>query len=418
MSLRRDSIYNLLGNLIPLLAAAITIPYLLSNLGSEKFGVLSLIWALIGYFGVFDLGVGRALTYEVSRRLKNEAEGAINRTIKAGLGLTLITGFLGSLLVYFVIARFGASWFKISTELHNEVKLAFEITALGIIPTTLTSGLRGILEGFGRFLEPSINRLVLGTLMFLLPAVSVWYFQADLYVMAIYLISARYLVCGLALFQVRRQVFNKVSFRIDDMKPLVNFGAWVTISGLISPLMVYGDRFFVSATVGVEALPLYAIPQEGLQRLLIIPAALATALMPRMASVYYNKPELITMYSRNLHRVAIVMFFVCAGAALIAAPVLSLWLSEDFAKKSLTIVYVLCIGLWFNSMAQLPMTFLYATGNPKLAAITHIVELFFYVILVFVLSNSFGIAGAAFAWSIRVTLDFMILHYFSKKYIN
>jgi len=415
MSLGRDTIYNLLGNLLPLLAAAITIPYLLSNLGSGKFGVLTLVWALIGYFGLFDLGVGRALTYEISRRLKNESEENISRTIKAGLALTIITGLLGSMLVYFIIAPFGVVWFQINAELHHEVKLAFEITALGIIPTTLTSGLRGILEGFGRFLEPSINRLMLGTLMFMLPAISIWNFQTDLYTIAIYLISARYLVCGLALFQVRKHVFNKVAFRVEDVKPLVNFGTWVTISGLISPLMVYGDRFFVSATVGAEALPLYAIPQEGLQRLLIIPTALAVALMPRMASVNYNKPELMSMYSRNLRRVAVVMFFVCAGAVLAAEPVLSLWLSEDFAQKSITIVYVLCIGLWFNSMAQLPMTLLHATGNPKLAAVTHIIELFLYIILIFVLSNLFGITGSAFAWSIRVIMDFVLLHYFAKN---
>ena len=68
MSLKKDTVYNLLGNGVPLLAAAVAIPYLLTSLGNEKFGLLALIWSLIGYFGLFDFGVGRALTYEVSRK--------------------------------------------------------------------------------------------------------------------------------------------------------------------------------------------------------------------------------------------------------------------------------------------------------------------------------------------------------------
>ena len=63
MSLKRDTVYNLLGNGIPLLAAVGTIPYLLRVLGNEQFGLLTLLWALIGYFSLFDFGVGRALTY-------------------------------------------------------------------------------------------------------------------------------------------------------------------------------------------------------------------------------------------------------------------------------------------------------------------------------------------------------------------
>ncbi|MBC7620137.1 MAG: flippase, partial [Candidatus Saccharibacteria bacterium] len=67
MSLKRNTLWNLAGTTIPMVAALALIPYTLSRLGSESFGVLTLIWGLIGYFSVFDLGVGRALTVQLSQ---------------------------------------------------------------------------------------------------------------------------------------------------------------------------------------------------------------------------------------------------------------------------------------------------------------------------------------------------------------
>ena len=96
--------------------------------------------------------------------------------------------------------------------------------------------------------------------MFVMPALVVYIRGPDLPAVALSLVAARLLVCGLALFQLRQYLRRSVPIRSDDIKPLLNFGVWVTISGFLSPLMVYGDRFFVSAVVGAQELSLYVIP--------------------------------------------------------------------------------------------------------------------------------------------------------------
>ena len=64
MRVLRHTFYNLLGLGLPLLAAVVTIPVLVSELGDARFGLLTLIWAVVSYFGLFDLGLGRALTLQ------------------------------------------------------------------------------------------------------------------------------------------------------------------------------------------------------------------------------------------------------------------------------------------------------------------------------------------------------------------
>ncbi|MCI0403070.1 MAG: flippase, partial [Acidobacteria bacterium] len=45
------------------------IPPIIAGLGAERFGLLALAWAVLGYFNIFDLGLGRATTKFVAESL-------------------------------------------------------------------------------------------------------------------------------------------------------------------------------------------------------------------------------------------------------------------------------------------------------------------------------------------------------------
>lgn len=57
--LARNVLWNLLGNGAPLLVALPAIPLLIEGLGTARFVVLTLAWMVVGYFSLFDLGLGR-----------------------------------------------------------------------------------------------------------------------------------------------------------------------------------------------------------------------------------------------------------------------------------------------------------------------------------------------------------------------
>jgi O-antigen/teichoic acid export membrane protein len=417
MSLRRNTIWNLAGSGLPLIAAAGLIPFILNRLGAEAFGVLTLIWALIGYFSLFDMGVGRALTYELSKLRAANDERAVALTLKAGLLLTLAAGLLGATVMLVLAPHLATKWLKISPLLQLDTQLAFQIAAIGVIPTTITSGLRGALEGLERFDGSNINKIILGIFMFVLPALSIVLHGNQLWLIVLYMVSARVAIACLAIFQLKYYLMlstlDSVKTRI---KPLLNYGVWITVTGIVGPLMVYGDRFFVSAAVGAALLPVYAIPQEGLQRLLMIPTALCGALLPKLAAM--QEQESHKLFTDSYKRVTVVMFGICAAAALFSYPALAWWLSEDFAQKALPIVLVLCIGIWLNSMALVPYTLIHAKGNPKTTALFHIFELFVYGAALWWLANHYGLIGAAWAWVGRVALDLALLHFSANKLLK
>lgn len=414
MSLKRNTLWNLAGSTVPLVAGAALIPYTLGRLGNEAFGVLTLIWGLIGYFSLFDLGVGRALTYQLSQLSAAGRAAEIGPTLRAGMVLTLAAGLLGAGVVWVLAPGLAQHWLKISPALQHDSMQAFLIAALGVLPTTLASGLRGALEGLDRFSASNISRIALGLWMFMVPAWSVYIHGPDLWVITFYLVLGRCLVVlGMGL-QLRSELFSKgAALEKRHLGGLWNYGFWITVTGVVGPLMVYGDRFFVSAAVGAEQLPLYAIPQEGLLRLLLIPMALTGALLPRLAAM--GQQEAASSYRQSYRRVMLSMLGVCLLAAALAYPVLAVWLSAEFARAALPVVLVLCAGVWINSMALLPYTLLHARGNPRLTAIFHLVELLFYFFLLWFLSSWLGLLGAALAWAARVLLDLVLLRLAARR---
>jgi len=416
MNLRRNTLWSLAGAGVPLFFAVLLVPHILRQLGNESFGVLTLIWALIGYFSLFDLGVGRALTYELGKLRLSGVHEDISLTLKAGLLITVAAGLLGALVMLFLAPYLARDWLKISHGLQYDAMVSFQIAAVGVIPTTITSGLRGALEGLGHFAASNINKIILGCGMFLLPAISIALHGPQLWTITLYMVLLRLLIALAASLQLKDLLLTTSRGLSGFLRKLFSYGFWVTVTGIVGPLMVYGDRFFVSAIVGASVLPIYAIPQEGLQRLLIIPAALCAALMPHLSALGHHLSA--PVFFKNYKRVTVVMFLVCLTAASLAYPALSWWLSPAFAKEALPVVLVLTFGIWLNSIAFVPFTLLHANGKPKLTALFHLFELVFYVAVLWVLTDRYGLLGAATAWTARVALDLALLHNASIKLLR
>lgn len=169
-----NALWSLFGSALPLGVGLATMPILISKLGVERFGVLNLAWLLVGYFSLFDFGVGRALTRLVAEKLGSGLAEDI--LALAGTATELIRWLGLAAGVFFAgMAPWLVDWLSISSALREETMVGIWILSVALPFVLLSAGWRGILEAYGRFDLVNWVRIPLGIALFLAPLVALFF---------------------------------------------------------------------------------------------------------------------------------------------------------------------------------------------------------------------------------------------------
>ncbi|HET6413426.1 MAG TPA: flippase [Anaeromyxobacter sp.] len=411
-ALARNTLWNLVGQAAPMMAALVALPPVLHSLGTARFGVLTLFWLIVGYFSLFDLGLGRAVTQLVAHRMGTGDERSIGPVIWTAQMLMAGLGVVGGCVLALVAPLLARHLLKVPPALQAEAELSFRVIALAVPAVIVSTGLRGVLEARQLFRGVNLVRCATGLATFLGPLALVP-LRPTLVSVAVVLVVSRYLttlafvpLCLRALPQLRR-------FRVDgrEARGLFRFGGWITVSNVISPVMVNIDRLFIGAIISMAAVSYYATPFEIVTKITILPGALVTTLFPAFASAGgRGRPqEAWALLERGLRYVFVAVFPIALVVVLFARPLLALWLGSDFAVHAAPLLKVLAIGVFCNSLAYVPAAFIQAVGRPDLTAKLHVIELPLYLAALYALARGLGVEGVAVASALRVLLDLVLL---------
>lgn len=419
--LAKNTLWNLVGQGVPVIAAVFAIPLLIKGLGIERFGVLTLAWMVIGYFSLFDFGIGRALTKVVAEKLGGGQAEDIPAIAWTALSLMLLLGVVGAIVVASLSPWLVHSVLKIPVVLQQETLHTFYLLALSIPIVISTAGLRGILEAYQRFGLVNAIRVPMGLFMFIGPLM-VLPFSNNLFSVVAMLAAGR-LVAWFVHFafclRVAPGLKEGVTIRAEFMGLLFRFGGWMTVTNIVGPLMVYLDRFLISAMVSVAAVAYYATPYEVVTKLWLIPGALVSVLFPAFAASFVqDSNRTALLFGRGVKYVFLSLFPIILLIVTLAHEGLDLWLGAEFAQNSTRVLQWLAVGVFFNSLAQIPFALVQGVGRPDLTAKLHLIELPFYLLAVWWLISAYGIEGAAIAWVVRVVVDTLILFGMAQRFLS
>ena len=409
-------VWNLIGTAFPILVALIAIPLLIEGMGLERFGVLTLAWMVVGYFSLFDLGLGRALTKLVAEKLREHGD-EVPSAIWTALWLMVILGGLGAVILAAVTPWLVKDLLHIPFELQHEALLAFYFLAASIPVVIITTGLRGVLEAYQRFGLVNIVKVPLGIFTFLGP-VAVLPFTNSLAAIVGVLVLARLLslvAYSVLCHHVVPNISQSINIKKELIGPLTKSGSWMTVSNVIGPLLVYVDRLFIGAVATMAVVAYYSTPYEIVIKLLIIPGAFMGVMFPAFAiALDQNKPRALHLYNRVISYIYISLFPMVLIIVMFAHEGLTLWIGSDFADNSSLVLQLLAIGVFINSHAQVPFGMIQVAGRSDLTAKLHLLELPLYLLVLWWLLGEYGITGAAIAWVIRVSFDTSLLFYISQ----
>jgi len=404
-------LWNFFGATLPLAVGLATMPILISKLGVERFGVLNLAWLLVGYFGLFDFGLGRALTRLVAERLGSGLAEDIPALAGTAMGLIRWLGLVAGVFLA-GMAPWLVDWLSISPNLREETLTGIWVLSVALPFVLLSAGWRGILEAYGRFDLVNWVRTPLGVALFLAPLVAL-FFASGLVPVMTSLAVTRAIGWWLSrhmCFRLCPELKRRLKFSGDMVRPLVAFGGWMTVSNVVGPLMVYADRFLIGGLLSATAVAYYATPYEIVTRLWIVSGALTGILFPIVAArLAGNRDSVRDVYRQAMKCISLLLLPAVAVLHLFAAEGLTWWLGSEFAQQGASVARLLLIGVFINALGQVAITVLHGAGRADWAAKLHLFELPFYLVALVFAAASYGIEGVALVWMLRVLFDMVVM---------
>lgn len=411
-SITRNTMLNLAGLGIPLVAGVALMPIIVRSLGETRFGLLGLTLALLEYSGLFNFGLGLATTKHVAERLAR-GDGEVSRLVVGSVLSQVMFGCVGGALFALGAPLLVDQVFVIPDAMKGEALSVFRVLALLIPATLLLMSLRGVLEAAHRFDLSNAIRIPASVASFVIPAAaaSAGY---SLPAVMLMLLAARLVVCLVTIAAVKRAIPDLRWQMPDDwsmLRPLLAFGGWMSVSNVVSPLLIYLDRFLLGALIGLAAVGYYTAPFDGVIRLLIVPGSLVSALFPSVSgmNVLGDSESLTRVFSKAVRNISLILAGPALALILFGPAILRLWLGDAFAEQGGLAIRILAFGVLANAAAHVPSSFIAALGRPEISAKFHLLELALHLPLAWWLITRYGVTGAALAWTLRVTFDAALL---------
>jgi len=399
--------------------AVVTLPYVIQHLGDAKAGIFQLSWVLLGYFNLFDFGIGRAMVKFASESVAKGQNQDVNHWMVTVNRILWLISIPLVMIMIFVIPLFMANEGSIPVELISETRTAAYGIAL-YIPFLLTFfSYIGVLETWQRFDIINKYQVAYGVLWYLIPIIGLQFTDRIDYLVFSLLIM-RLMHWMIIRWHAHRLMLGseKGLYRPDFVPELLRFSKWIVLINLAALFISHIDRLLIYWLVDSATMVWYNTPFDVVLKVTVIPMAFAGVLFPAFANAYTGDKERAIFIYRGYRSVTLLLVFpLCAFLSYLAPELISTWLGLSmepdrlavFMQESILPMKWLVIGVLSISIGLIPSSYLQSTGRPDLIAKVHLIQIPFFLIALYFALDNYGITGVAAVVSIRMILDTLIL---------
>lgn len=411
MSVGRDTSFNLAAALAPVLVTLVVTPFYLHIIGPDRFGIMAICWTIVGALGFASLGMGPALTYRLAL-IDEDAPLARSNHVWMALLISFAASFLGALVVLMIAGAYYQRFVSLPSELKAELWNALPFLAVLLPLGTLSGVLNGAIQGRRRFGALSLIGVLNAVLAATAPLVAALTIGVELPILVFAMVSANALVFLMQFATCVRIVPLWFPSRLggEHLKGLLGYGAWMSATALIAPFLLLIDRFVIGGLRGPTAVAIYVLAFNVPQGLLLMPASLSRAMLPRLAPLR-SEEEVRQMQSSSLLWLNGLLTPASIVTVAFAAPFFHLWIGAALGKIASPVAVILLVGGWFHGIGHIPSTIVVGRSQPDLLTKLLLACLLPYLLLLYFATARFGVIGAAAAWTIRAAFDPVLFLY-------
>ncbi|MCP4004599.1 MAG: oligosaccharide flippase family protein [bacterium] len=357
------------------------VPFLLSHLGKETYGVIGVIAALLRFIVLIDGGIRPAATRQFTHFLSQQNTLRANQVASTAMVLyALIT--LGFLAISVILGTPFLRWMNVPLPLLPESSTAVILIAFALSISLLTAPFGAALASQLRY-DISRYTEIAGSLLrasFIVVVFLAW--DARLFVWALGSLVASLLGFFVLRYQarrlcpelqIRREFVSRTGFR-----DLASFGAYTSVSRLGTWLTQNSGPLVVSLFLGVSAVAHYTPAMVFVLSLEPLSRAFIWQLVPVITRT--NATGDLARLQRVLIRGTRYTLLLSGGAAVfvgtLADPIVAAWLGQGF-EDTATILKLWCVTSVLSSATGPAWTLFVGMGRLRLMAVLNLLVAFF-----------------------------------------
>lgn len=385
-------VWNIVTNYLrfttSLVAMAIITPIIISNIGSEGYGMWVMIYAAIGIISLSDLGFATAAIKFLSEA---EAKGSLLQRNEIAGSLCFVYLVLTSICAMFVAIIY-----------IYELTPLPEIFALLGISTTVAMACcvhRAALIANGR--QDIVNWIsIVGTIFQTLLTILLLSLEFGIYGIAIshsVSLILQSLIC--MPFAHQQATFNPCfQNTLKHIRKIARFSIWALIANTSFLIILRVDPLIIEHLLSFESVAIFAVALKISEQMLLFNKQFSNAIMPLISR--FQGSALLETRAKLLHlSTKYLMAFATPVLCLLsidAYDLINLWVGPEFSEAA-QLLSVLCVAVYFSTIQFNAANVNGMSGHPHFVAGALSASAVIKLTLSFLLITSIGLKGAVIA---------------------
>jgi O-antigen/teichoic acid export membrane protein len=395
----------------------------IEGLGREEYGIYLLIAALVGYFSLFDMGIGQSLVKFIAEYHAKGEKEKVNEVVNTAFFIFLGIGAVGSVGL-FILGSFVIDYLKFADadQLFKARALTY-ILAIAFSTSFSMAVFKGVLRGMQKFVllayiafaSSLINvcvtvwvlwmgfgviELVLYTVTssFFGPIAVSWFAKRELPYLEIKrsFINRKIIrsLFGLSMLLLLLFIFNKIVFYTDNLV----IGWWFVGTGMV--------------TIYVAAHQLYSIPSRAINNAL-------QAMMPAASELDAKEKRLaLQLLLTKVSKYCLALLFMLSLPTIFMSEhILNYWLGDEYGAYFL-VANILIISIFFDYFNNVSSQILIGMNKIKFLVAGYGVVALLNLVLSVILVQSMGLEGVALGTAIPFIIMAPVLMWNAFKIIG
>jgi O-antigen/teichoic acid export membrane protein len=391
---------NYLRFLVGMVVLFFLTPFIVSRIGMDLFGLWSLIFAVIGLFGLMDLGFATAAVKYVAELSASRDHAERNQVLAT---LLVIYSGLGLVCLMLVAALAGTApaWFDLTESQREDFTIALWLLGTAMALCFPLSLFKAILVGSGRM--SLVNLVELGTTL-------------GNAALIVFLLEAGYSLLGLAISTALTMLLSTLllipfayrltpelslspaQFTRSRIRELSNFSFYFFIANVSVLIILRIDPVVIKVFLPLSAVAVYAIAAKVSEYTYLLNKQFSNALMP-LVSQSKGTGDTDTIRRILVDGTRFLMAIATPFIALLyfyAYDIITLWMGKEFAG-SVPLLRILLIAVLFTSIQLNAANVLGMTGHHRFVAFSMGGSALVNLGLSILLIQHFGLTGVAIA---------------------